>query len=224
MPPRDSVVKYVKLALASRPYILETMKLGIVNYSALARLIHREVERLAGRKITETGVKMAVLRAARELVDEGASARRLAVALVGSEIKLLDNLGVLSVDPGAVKKVLELLSAIRVDGYFQFVQGLSAVTLIGKEDILEKVYSSLERSEVKQFLRNQSAVVVVGPPEILVTPGVVSVVAMALSARGINLTEVVSSYRDVIFVLGSGEAARAYSLIRELLQSLKSLL
>ncbi len=223
--PRDNVVKYVKLALLSRPYILESMKLGIVNYSALARMLHGEVERLSGKKLTETAVKMAVLRASKELMDEGASARKLALALVGSEIKVVDNLCVLSVDPGGVSKVLSLLrEKAPKNRYLQFIQGASAVTLIGDEGFLEEVYNSLEKDDVRQFLRRQSAIILTGPPEILTTPGVVSVVSMALSVRGINLTEVVSSYRDVIFVLGSDEAPRAYNIIRDLVLSLKSLL
>jgi len=223
--PRDNVVKYIKLALMSRPYILESMRLGIVNYSALARLLHGEVEKLAGRKLTQTAIKMAVLRAARELMEEGASARKLAVALVGSEIKLVDKLSVLSLDPSNAQTVLEALKkAASANKYVQFVHGSSAVTLIGDEKLIEEIYRALVKGGVKQYLRNQSAIILTGPPEILATPGVVSIASMALSVRGINLTEVVSSYRDVVFVLSSEEAPRAYSIIRDLVLSLKSLL
>ncbi|QOJ79459.1 hypothetical protein IG193_03085 [Infirmifilum lucidum] len=223
--PRDNVVKYVKLALISKPYILESMKLGIVNYSALARMLHGEVERLSGRKLTQTAVKMAVLRASKELMDEGAGARKLALALVGSEIKVVDNLCVLSIDPGKTSSVLNLLrETLPKNRYLQLVQGVSATTIIGDEEFLGEIYNSLERRDVKQFLRRQSAIILTGSPEILTTPGVVSVVSMALSVRGINLTEVVSSYRDLIFVLGSDEAPRAYNIVRDLVISLKSLL
>lgn len=225
MPARDNIVRYVRLALISRPYVLESMRLGIVNYSALARLLHSEVEKLSGRRLTELSVKMAVLRASKELLEEGATARKLAVALVGSEVKLVDGVGVLSVDTSEASRILSSLSTVSLeDMYLQLVHGASALTLIGREDFLEKIYSTVSRSKIKQFLRRQSAIIVTGPPEILVTPGVVSVVSMALSVRGINLTEVVSSYRDIIFVLSSEESRRAYNILREFMSSLKSLL
>ncbi|MEZ0345704.1 MAG: ACT domain-containing protein [Infirmifilum sp.] len=225
MPARDNVVKHVKSALMTRPYILESMRLGIVNYSALARLLHSEVERLSGRKLTQLSVKMAVLRASKELLEEGATARKLALALVGSEIKLVGGLGVLSVDPSKANVIFSSLSSRpSSEEYVQLVRGSSALTLIGSEEFLERIYSSIEKSNVKQFLRRQSAIIVTGPPDILVTPGVVSVVSMALSVRGINLTEVVSSYRDIIFILSSDEAPKAYNILRDLVSSLKSLL
>lgn len=225
MPAKDTVVKYVKMVLMTRPYILESMRLGIVNYSALARLLHEEVEKLSGRKLTGISVKMAVLRASKELLEEGVKARKIATALVGSEIRLLDKLGVLSVDTLETSTIIKSIhNETSSNGYLQLVQGTSALTIIGREDFLEKIYAGIKRESVKQFLRNQSAIILTGPPEILVTPGVVSIVAMALSVRGINLTEVVSSYRDIIFIVDSSESSRAYSILRDFIESLRSLL
>ena len=60
-----SVAKQVREAIQMRPSLLDALKMGIVNYSALARMLQGEI----GQGSIEA-VKAAVIRIAEELAKE----------------------------------------------------------------------------------------------------------------------------------------------------------
>ncbi|RLE83723.1 MAG: hypothetical protein DRJ67_11730, partial [Thermoprotei archaeon] len=57
-----SVSRAISEILLSKPVILAALELGVVNYSALARLLKEEVEERLGRRVSDTSVKMAIIR------------------------------------------------------------------------------------------------------------------------------------------------------------------
>ncbi|MEM4444439.1 MAG: hypothetical protein QXJ21_03630 [Thermofilum sp.] len=218
---KPSLVKIAQRLILSMPYIIEAMKLNIVNYSSLARLLKEDMERLSGRKLGEGSVKIAVLRAVKSLLEEYPPPERLSRALRGSELRVVEGLSVLSVAMHEGDKLLEGLSQVEKAKFVQFIQGFSAFTVVAEESVASELLSRVNSRNVLQYLREQAAIILTGPPDILVTPGVVSHLAMSLSSRGINLTEVLSSYRDVIFVVSRSDVGRAVEVIRNLLEVLE---
>src|SRR4030042_4578908 len=86
-----SVARMVREAIQMRPSLLDSLKMGIVNYSALARMLREEI----GEGSTEA-VKAAVIRIAEELSKE----RRLQEEevrsiLKESKVRLPDKIAVL---------------------------------------------------------------------------------------------------------------------------------
>jgi predicted amino acid-binding ACT domain protein len=55
------------------------------------------------------------------------------------------------------------------------------------------------------------------------TPGVVSYITGILSSEGINIVHVESSYRDTIIVLSKQDASRAFNLLINLLEAIRTL-
>uniref|UniRef100_A0A7C1P1A6 ACT domain-containing protein n=1 Tax=Thermofilum pendens TaxID=2269 RepID=A0A7C1P1A6_THEPE len=217
----QSLVKIAQKLILAMPYVLEAMKLDIVNYASLARLLKPDMEKLAGRPLKEGAVKVAVLRAAKSLLEDYPPPDRLSRALTGGELRIVQGLAALSIPASKRMELLELLSSLRGDEFVQVAQGLSAITLILKEKTAESLLARLGSQDVLQFLRDQAAVIITGSPDILVTPGVVSALALSLSSRGINLTEVLSSYRDIIFVMSRTDSAKALEVLRNLLEVLR---
>uniref|UniRef100_A0A7C3SKG3 ACT domain-containing protein n=1 Tax=Thermofilum pendens TaxID=2269 RepID=A0A7C3SKG3_THEPE len=203
------------------PYVLEAMKLDIVNYASLARLLKPDMERLAGKQLKEGAVKVAVLRAAKSLLEDYPPSDRLSRALSSGELKVIHGLATLSIPVSRRSELAKLLSTLEEREFVQVAHGLSAITLVLSEKVAESLLAKLGPQNVLQFLRDQTAVIVTGSPEILVTPGVVSALALSLSSRGINLTEVLSSYRDIIFVMSRADSAKALEVLRNLLEVLR---
>src|SRR4030042_1165901 len=88
-----SVARLVREAIQMRPSLLDALKMGIVNYSALARMLKEEI----GEGSTEA-VKAAVIRIAEDLSKE----RRLQEEevrsiLKESKVRLQDKIAVLKV-------------------------------------------------------------------------------------------------------------------------------
>lgn len=216
-----SLVKIAKKLILSMPYIVEAMKLNIVNYSSLARILKGDLEKFSGRKLSEGSVKVAVLRAAKSLLENYPPPGRLSRALRGSELRVIEGLSVLAVAVQEGERLLEGLSRAKSSKIVQAIHGFSAFTLIAEDGIITELVSRVNSKNVLQYLREQAAIILTGPPDILVTPGVVSHLAMSLASRGINLTEVLSSYRDVIFIVSRSDAGRAVEVVRNLLDVLE---
>ena len=212
------MVKIAQKLIVSMPYILEAMRLNIVNYSSLARLLKEDLERISGRKLSAGAAKVAVFRAAKSLLEDYTPPETFSRALRGSELHVIDGLSVLAVETGEREALLEALSHVRGAKFLQAVHGVTAFTVIADEEVVSELLARVSSRSVLQYLRAQAAIILTGPPDILVTPGIVSRLAMSLSSRGINLTEVLSSYRDVIFVINRSDVGRALEILRSLLE------
>ena len=75
--------------------------------------------------------------------------------------------------------------------------------------------------KVLEIISKQSVITLVSPRDIVKTPGVVAFITGYLSNRGVNITQVISSYVDTLIVLDSRNAARAYSMLHNLIESAK---
>ncbi|HDJ89316.1 MAG TPA: ACT domain-containing protein, partial [Thermoprotei archaeon] len=57
-----SIQRCVREIIIHRPCILEAIRLGIINFSALARLIESEVRDRVGKRASIASIKMALFR------------------------------------------------------------------------------------------------------------------------------------------------------------------
>lgn len=222
---REGVSYYVRLALLSRPYVLIALQQGIVNYSALAKLVHSDVERMAGRNFTPTSIKMAVLRVAKAMLESIPPTFKLSRVLANSTLKVYHNICVISVPRRTFDKLAERIArdmATASTSIFHVIKGEAVITIIAESTLTEKISSTLDNEEILRYLRNQSAIVLAGPPEILTTPGVVSLVSMSIAVRGVNLTEIVSCHRDIVLIIDSSDVPLAYETLRTLIETAKS--
>ncbi|MFA4639419.1 hypothetical protein [Pyrococcus kukulkanii] len=69
---KKSIAKLVKDLVMAKPCVREMMILGVVNYSALARLFHEELQK-KGIKASVGAIKMAPIRLREELSEERTS-------------------------------------------------------------------------------------------------------------------------------------------------------
>ncbi|MCC5998309.1 MAG: hypothetical protein LM573_04460 [Thermofilum sp.] len=222
---REGVSYYVRLALLSRPYVLIALQQGIINYSALAKLIHGDVEKIAGRSFTKTSIKMAVLRVAKSMLETIPPTLRLSRVLSSSSLRVYHDLSVLSVPNSVFHTKIEKMFAsgsLSKTSVLHVIKGETAVTIITDTEAAERIVSILTKEEILRHLRNQAAIVLTGPPEILTTPGIVSLVSMSIAVRGVNLTEIVSCHRDIILIVEGSDLSMAYDTLRTLIEWAKT--
>lgn len=204
----------VQELLLSKPLILASLEMQIVNYSALARLLRKEVEGRLGRKVSEAAVKMAILRFREQLAARVSEANVLKV--VGeSTASLIDDVGLLTlrgVDPlTLLSKALSMASKARL---FQLTQGIRTFTIVTDDDYIDGMLGELEPQWVEAVYRDQAAVVLVSPPDIITTPGVIAYLATLLGFNGVNITQLISTHTDTLFIVQRGDAVKAYTLLR----------
>lgn len=211
-----SVAKAVKDIVLSRPAIKECLILDVINYSALARVILKELEK-KNIKTSTGAVKMALIRIGEELKKERAFfERRIKNVVAKTVIELQSDLTVITAEKRAVLNKIGQLSKVMENArFFQLTQGVETFTLVLSSEEKEEVVKIL--NNIVDLIEEQTAIILISPEEIIETPGFVAFIASALSSSGINITQVISCHKDTIFVLDRRDAPKAYQILEELI-------
>ncbi len=206
MPDSDSIAKKIRKALQARPSITESLRLGIVNYSALSRLLAQDLGISNGEAVVSAIKRYA------ESSGEGQRDKRLQKVVAESSIELRPDMAVITLPPGSDWK--RMASEFRVH---HIVQGPSSTNLVVDERSISKSSSSLlEGIEVRRHL---AAITIKRPIEATATPGVVVYFLTSLAAAGINLEETLTCNADQVLLFKLGDSQKAFMLLNEVITS-----
>ena len=188
-----SVAKQVREAIQMRPSLLDALKMGIVNYSALARMLQVEI----GQGSTEA-VKAAVIRIAEELAKErDLQEEEVRSILKESKVRLQDKIAVL-ISPIKID-VPNLFTAYLTDSYVY---------------IVDQTLLTGQLPRQVQIMSNLVALVLLSPDRVETTPGFVAFITQLLGSRDINIIEFISCFTNTVIVLNTRDALKAFSLLQ----------
>lgn len=188
-----SIARSVRELLLRRPFLLNALRLGVINYSALARLLKKEV------RANIEAIKAAILREKERIATaEAAREKRILSLLKRTKITLRD-------------KVAIVISRERLDILYIMRASLSEnlVYLIDQTDV------DMEKVRGANVTRDMVALILTSPEDIENVPGFVAFVTQLLAGRGINIREFISCYTDTIIVLRPDDAIRAFTLLQQ---------
>jgi len=206
-------------SILSRPHVLESLRMGVVNYSALARLLKGEIEERLGRTVSESSVKMAIIRMAENLSEAGGGRHEVLYLFSRSTLTLIDDIGLVTFRSGELAQVINVISGLTPKPRFiQFTQGLTTVSIVADLETLDRLLGVVGRGRVEELYTDQSAIVIVSPREIIDTPGIISYISTILSFNGVNMTQIISAYTDTIIVVDNAQALRAYSILHQAIE------
>jgi len=210
-----SVAQQVRDYIDGRPSIADALKMDIVNYSALARLIRRDL-----------GIRRqdAVLAAARRYPVnrlKGYKEDRVKRMLRKSRVETRTKVATITVDQGVdvLQKlgdvVEELLDENRVCRLIQVSQG--TVIIVG-DDAVPRFTRKLRDSQILDLRHNLVELAVTSPESVEDTPGLLALLSTALASRGINIVQAMSCYTDTIFILERKDIAAANDILGQYLR------
>ena len=210
-----TVAHQVREYIAGHPSISDALKMDIVNYSALARRICKEL----GIRREE-----AVLAACRRYpveklrgYSEDAIRRMLEKSRVETRTKVATITLVQGVDVlqrlGDV--VEELLDENKVCRLLQVSQG---TVIIVDDGSVSRVTKKLRPEHIISVARGLVEIAVTSPDTIEKTPGLLAFLSGALASRGINIVEEMSCYTDTIFILERKDMTRAVEILAQNLE------
>lgn len=219
----ESIAQHVRHIIFTRPCLLENLRLGIINYSALSKLLKKDLEKILGTRVSESAVKVALIRFAKPLIKQSESLdNRFAKVMAASSLSLIDDVEVITIDSrkagNVVTKILQLAKNAR---FFQFTQGVESFTLMIDREAAEQIHGLLKSVGILSFMKRQAAILMNSPPEIISTPGIISYLSFLLSSRGINVTQIISCHRDTIFIVDMEDALQVYSLLRDAIETFR---
>ncbi|MEM2146960.1 MAG: ACT domain-containing protein [Candidatus Jordarchaeaceae archaeon] len=222
-----SIAEAARLIVGGKPSILDGMRQGVINFSALADMIKDQVMEMVGKKeVNVDSIKMALMRYAEELKSKKQFLeRRIAEVAANSILELKNNEAVVTINhKGVISRRGEILKAIDSFRFLQLTQGTETFTVVTDLHSKKKIVEVVGESNIILEIDDQSAIIIVSPKQIIEVPGVIAYITDLLSTNGINITQIISCYTDTLLIVDRKDALKAYQILENKILSLRKIL
>lgn len=211
-----SVAQAVRTYIDARPVVRDALTLGIVNLSALTRRIRDE---------TGLGSEEAVLVACRRYTPRHAQADYQAgirKVLDKSKLEVRTRVATLALQPSS-KTFLRLEKAMNAlqgrSHPIHILHGSESITIITDESLLAEMKETLGTDDLIKESKGLVELNIRSPDSIEDVPGVLAFLASTMAGRGINFLEVVSCYKDNIFIIEEDDLFQAFQVLNGLIRA-----
>ncbi len=193
-----SVSRTVKEVLGKRPFLANALVQDIVNYSALARYVQKEV----GPRASVDAIKTALIRERNNLKTQRlVNEESILKVLKNSRIELRDKVAVIVMSKDL--NVPYIASSV-----------VSSGPTRQNVYILDQTYLDLKKTANMQITKNLVALTIKSPKGIENASGFVAFVAQLLASNGVNIREFTSCYTDTVIVLTKNEGLKAFNIMQ----------
>ncbi len=197
-----STSEIVRQYIQKRPSLYGSLEKDIINYSALARIINKEMKTKGEGGRSVTSIKMALIRNRERLINE--------------KMKEKDDIEKIYQDTSIEVKdkviVVHSLTELKTTPIV-FSKTKSGYTYVIKENEAKKV-SKLDTVKIKD---SQCLITLKSTFEVEDVLGVLGHILSSLAGRHINITEIISCREDTHIVVNRKDTPRAFEVISDLL-------
>ncbi|MGB9728311.1 MAG: DUF7523 family protein [Thermoprotei archaeon] len=218
-----SIAKVVRSVVNTHPSLIDCLRNGTLNYTATAKMLRDEVSKLMGTDVEVDAIKMALIRYSEELKEDlERIENNVRKVLAESTLQMRNDVVVVTTKWENVTGKLDTI--IRVSGgsrFFQITQGINTFTIVIEKKMEKDLVSIIGEHNVNSIIRNQSAIILLSPEEIISTPGVIAYTTWLLSKEGINITQIISCHLDTIFIVSQEQALKAYKVLEDSINNIR---
>lgn len=212
-----TIAHLVKKMVAERPMLQETLRQGIISFAALAEKLKPLIEKELGKSVKESAIVMALRRYSEELDTK---AEKKAASLFGSGIVMKTGIADIAVAKSAtlaskLEKLYRIVDFSRGD-VLNLIHGNYEVGIVTSERHMPKVLKLLESEEILMKEKGLVSIAMAIAKDHLYTPGILFTVVRKLAWDNVNIFELVSTTTELVFIVSSKDAARAYNSLQEL--------
>jgi len=209
---RQTIPMAVEAVLKSDLRLYDTLKIGIVNYKALARHIRKQVETLAGEKTTENAIAMALQRTGKKIRTGVKKLEGYVDIFASSRLQMRDNILILYLKkPPEIQKIEK--------GFMVVIKGIESTTIFMDDEKAGKL--KIPKEDIVEQRKDLSAIILTSPKEIVDTPGVIAHLMNALGVNNINVVEVTSSFNTTYLLVDKKDSLEAVKIVRSLIERSK---
>ncbi len=208
------IARRVREYLDGHPALAEALRLGIANYSAVARRVADELG------IAQTEAVVAACRRYPKGRSESFREAGVRRVLRKSRIETRTKVAAITVAQGAdvlqrlgdvVEELLDENSLCRL------IQVSRGTVVIVDEDSVPRVTHELRGPQIVGVRKGLVELAVTSPDSIEETPGLLTHLTAVLAAQSINIVEALSCYTDTIFLLDHGDLTAAMAVLTKAL-------
>ncbi len=191
------ISELVWLWVKQRPHVQEALEKRIVNHSALARVINREI------KGSDEAIKMALIRIARKLRKKKKYfEKRILSILRDSTLEVRS-------------KIAIVVSRKRIEGDFIAEAKVTSgyVYVVEESDL-----RNIKKKGIIEVEKNLDLIRINSPKEIEKIPGVTSYLLDSLSSENINLQHIIACHRDTLMITSEVDTPETFKILSEKLR------
>ncbi len=220
-----TIAKVVRNIINMHPSLMDCLRDGTLNYTATAKMLKNEVSKIMGINAEVEAIKMALIRYGEELKEDlNRIERNVRKVLSESTLQMRNDVVVMTLKwesiAGKLDSILRIFSGSR---FLQITQGINTFTIVFEKKLEKDLISIIGDRNINNIIRNQSAIILLSPEEIISTPGVIAYITWLLSKEGINITQIISCHLDTIFIINQEEALKAYKILEDSINNLRQL-
>lgn len=216
-----TVAHLVQQQVRALPQLEQFIERDLVSFHRLARYLRPQLEAELGKEVEEGAIVMALSRL-RSKMGERRSRQEAAPGWDAIQLSLRE--GVVEIDvrktPSALAAAQKLQSLMKGGpaDVFSFVSGQYELTIITSAEYEKPFLAALKKEKLLHTERDLSLLYLQFPSEVLYQPGFFDRVLRELAWENINVFEIISTLNELILVLKSKDASRAYELLRSRLR------
>jgi len=214
-----TISQAVENIINSKPFIIEALNDGIINYSSLAKFIKIDVEKSLNKEVNEGAIVMSIRRFEANKPSEISCKVDSLITKLG-DIVVRSNL----VDytfrnsDTMIKKQLSLFRLIgeRRGFFYTISQGVYETTFVLSDVIKDEIPSIFEGEKLISSSYGLSSITIKLPTENTDQPGLYYYIFRKLAWEGINILEVVSTSNEFTIILNDKDIDSAFSVIKKM--------
>ncbi|MFO8015786.1 MAG: ACT domain-containing protein [Candidatus Woesearchaeota archaeon] len=202
--------------IGSRPLMQEAMIEGIVSFGALAEKLKPEIEKELGKEVKHSAVVMAVRRYG-ERIDKFSRKKNISQKQEIIMKTSLCDIGIVR-SPSLHSKLKKIYSMVDAEKgeTFNIVQGNYEISLIVDEKMLGRIKESLSGEKIIRTEKNCVMISLNFSKEYFSQHGVLSAVTRKLAWSGVNILEIVSTFKELSFLVSRRDAMKAYNAMERM--------
>lgn len=213
-----TIPEVVERLIRKSSFLDEALAMKIVNHSALARFIKRDVEQELDRKVRDGAIIVALNRLSQRISRR--VKRQRGVFRSAPNLIVRSNLIEMTYANAEEmilkqKKLLDQLSG-RPNRFITITQGINETTIIASRELGPKVMSAFREERLIGRIEGLSSVTVLLPEGTAQIPGIYSYILRALAWEGINIVEVVSTLNEFTIIIDDKAIDQAFAIIKRL--------
>lgn len=200
----------VREILASSEVALSAFNAGVLNLSAYAKTVRRDIEARTKKSVKTGSIVVALSRIKREKTKQ-------APLLPDAEIQYISvksGLAEISFDRTRenLARLRELYRdpAVNADDFFVVTQGTGEITIVTPKQALRRIKHLTRPAKPKAIIKNLVALTVRFTQDYIETPNVIFSFVRRLALKRINIVEIVSTYTELTFILDQRNLQEAF--------------
>ncbi len=214
-----TIADYVKEIIQESLYLEESLKLKIINYSALAEYMVPEVEKRIGKPVKSGAIMMALRRLPLPTglgIKNNADSRLNQLGNITLRMNLVDY--TFKNSPTIIQNQLKFLQSsenVRED-ILTFTRGIHETNLLVNSSLKNPVSTIFKNETLLSLQENLSAITIELPKESSLIKGLYYQLFKRIAWEGISIYEVVSTTNEITLILNNEVIDKAFSVIKRL--------